>query len=67
MTDTQKKSQEARLRNQERRAKYDEERTKAIQLVRFALQRILESEDATPKEILRSAELLAELAHPRCL
>lgn len=59
------KGKETRERNQTARAELYQEQTEAIKLLRLALHRVLEDSAATSKEILRAAELLAQLACPR--
>ena len=56
---------ETRERNQTARAELYQEQTEAIKLLRLALHRVLEDGAATSKEILRAAELLAQLTCPR--
>lgn len=65
MTDAQKKSQETRQNTQKSRAQLMDEESKAIRLMRLALQRILESEDASTGQILEATQLLSKLVHPR--
>lgn len=62
MTDEAKeKSMKTRLQNQEARLALCQERAAATRAARLALTKILECQDATPEQILRAAELLAEL------
>lgn len=55
------KGNETRKRLQAERAELYREQLRATRAARTALQRIFESEDATPEQILRAAELLAEI------
>lgn len=62
MTDEQKRqAAETRRRNQEAKAARWEAEAEAINSARLALQRVFESQDASPAEILRAGELLVEL------
>lgn len=58
------KAKQTREHTQRARAELFEEKAEAVKLVRVALHRILEDSTATPEEILRAAELLAQLACP---
>ncbi len=60
MNEAHKKAQATRERNQEARARRYEEQAANIRAARLALLRVMESEDATPAEILEAARLLAE-------
>lgn len=61
MDEAHKKAQATRERNREARTALYQEQAQAIQAARKALQRVMESEDATPEQILRAAELLAQI------
>lgn len=61
MDESHKKAQATRERNQEARARRYEEQAASIRAARLALQRVMESEDATPAEILEASRLLVEL------
>ena len=61
MNEAHKKAQATRERNQEARARRYEEQAANIRAARLALLRVMESEDATPAEILEAARLLAEI------
>ena len=52
MDESHKKAQATRERNQE---------AASIRAARLAIQRVMESEDATPAEILEASRLLVEL------
>ena len=55
------KAQATREANTAARAAWFEEQTAAKRAARLALQRVTESPDATPVELLDAAKLLAEL------
>lgn len=61
MDESHKKAQATRERNQEAQRRRYTEQAESIRAARKALQRIMESEDATPEQILRAAELLAQI------
>ena len=61
MDESHKKAQATRERNQEARARRYEEQAASIRAARLALQRVMESEDATPAEILEAVRLLVEI------
>lgn len=61
MDEAHKKARATRERNQEARARFFEERREAVRTVRKALLRVMESEEATPAEILEAARLLVEI------
>ena len=61
MDEARKKAQVTRERNQEARARRYEEQAASIRAARLALQRVMESENATPAEILEASRLLVEL------
>ena len=61
MDEARKKAQATRERNREAQARRYEEQAASIRAARLALQRVMESEDATPAEILEAARLLAEI------
>lgn len=61
MDESHKKAQATRERNQEARARRYEEQAASIRAARLALQRVMESENATPAEILEASRLLIEL------
>lgn len=61
MDEAHKKAQATRERNREAQARRYEEQAESIRAVRKALQRVMESEDATPEQVLRAAELLAQI------
>lgn len=55
------KARETRIKNQEARTAMYQEQAAAKRAARLALTKVFESADATPAEILRAGELLAEL------
>ena len=59
--DSKEKARETRIKNQEAQRRRYAEQAKSIRVTRLALQRVMESEDATPEQILRAAELLAQI------
>lgn len=61
MDESHKKAQATRERNQEARARRYEEQAASIRAARLALQRVMESEDATSAQILEAARLLVEI------
>ena len=61
MDESHKKAQATRERNQEARARRYEEQAARLRAARLALQRVMESENATPAEILEASRLLIEL------
>lgn len=61
MDESHRKAQTSRERNQEARARRYEEQAASIRAARLALQRVMESENATPGEILEAARLLVEI------
>ena len=61
MDESHKKAQATRERNQEARARRYEEQATSIRAARVALQRVMESQEATPAEILEAARLLVEI------
>ena len=61
MDESHKKAQATRERNQAAQARRYEEQAASIRAARLALQRVMESEDATPAEILEAARLLVEI------
>ena len=61
MDKAHKQASATRGRNQAARAAWMEEQAAAKRAARLALQRVTESPDATPAELLRAAELLKEL------
>ncbi len=61
MNESHKKAQATRKRNREMQARRWEEQREAIRTVRKALLRVMESEEATPSQILEAARLLAEI------
>ena len=61
MDEAHKKAQATRERTNEARARRYEEQAASIRLARQALQRVVESETATPAEILEAARLLVEI------
>ena len=56
-------AQATRERNLAARTALYQEQTAAKKAARLALQRVTESPDATPAELLEAARLLAELTH----
>lgn len=58
---TQEKGKLTRITNTEARIALLLEQKAAISATRCALTRLMEREDTTPAEILRAAELLAEI------
>ena len=61
MDEAHKKAQETRRKNEEARRQMWEEQREAIKTAKKALLRVMESEDATPEQLLRAAELLAQI------
>lgn len=61
MDEAHKKAQETRRKNEEARRLMWREQREAIKTAKKALLRVMESEDATPEQILRAAELLAQI------
>lgn len=61
MDEAHKKAQATRERTNEARARRYEEQAATIKMARQALQRVVESETATPAEILEAARLLVEI------
>lgn len=58
------KAKQTRRETERTRAQLFEEKIEALKLVKMALKRVLESEDASNAQILEAAELLATLSHP---
>ena len=52
---------ETRIRNQAAQARRYEEQAESIKVARLALQRIMESTDATTEQVLEATKLLVEL------
>lgn len=63
MDKSHEKAQETRRKNEEVRRQLWQEQREAIRISKKALLRVMESTDATPEQILRAAELLAELGN----
>ena len=61
MDESHKKAQATRERTNAARAQRYEEQAASISMARQALQRVVESETATPAEILEAARLLVEI------
>jgi len=61
MDESRKRGLVTRERNMEAQARRYEEQAESIRVARLALQRVLESKDATPAEILEAARLLVEI------
>lgn len=61
MMDRAEKARQTRIQNQEARTAMYQEQVVTRSSARLALQRVFESPDATPAEILEAARLLAEL------
>lgn len=61
MDEAHKKAQETRRKNEEARRQMWREQREAIKTAKKALLRVMESEDATPAEILEAARLLVEI------
>ena len=61
MDEAHKKAQATRERTNAARAQRYEEQAASIRTARQALQRVVESETATPSEILEAARLLVEI------
>lgn len=61
MADSVQKARETRIKNQEARAARWAADAALKQAAKAALQRVFEAPDATPEQILRAAELLADL------
>lgn len=58
------KAKQTRRETERTRAQLFEEKIEALKLVKTALKRVLESEDASNAQILEAAELLVTLSHP---
>lgn len=61
MDEAHKKAQATRERNQEAQRRRYTEQAESIRAARLALQRVMESREATPAEILEAARLLVEI------
>ena len=61
MNESKMKAQATRERNQEAQRQRYAEQAESIRVARLALQRVMESENATPAEILEAARLLVEI------
>ena len=61
MDEAHMKAWATRERNREAQARRYEEQAAMIRAARQALQRVLESEEATPAEILEAARLMVEI------
>lgn len=61
MDEAHKKAQATRQRNQEAQARLWEEKREAVRAARKALQRVMDSEEATPAQVLEAARLLVEI------
>lgn len=61
MDEAHRKAAATRERNQEAQRQRYEEQAKTIRTARLALQRVMESEEATPAEILEAARLMVEI------
>lgn len=61
MDEAHEKAKRTRQRNAEARARMWEEQREATKTAKKALLRVMESQDATPEQILRAAELLAQI------
>lgn len=61
MDEAHKKAQETRRKNEEARRLMWMEQREATKTAKKALLRVMEGEDATPEQILRAAELLAQI------
>lgn len=61
MDEAHKKANATRQRNQEIQARLWEEKREATRAARKALQRVMESEEATPAQVLEAARLLVEI------
>lgn len=59
--DSKEKARETRIKNQEAQARRYAEQAATIRAARLALQRVMESAEATPAEILEAARLLVEI------
>jgi len=62
MDEAHEKARATRERNKEAQARRYEEQAASIRAARLALQRVMESDDATPEQILEAARLLVEIA-----
>lgn len=61
ITDSKEKGRDTRIKNQEAQRRRYAEQGESIRVARLALQRVMESENATPAEILEAARLLVEI------
>jgi len=61
MDKAHKKAQATRERNQKAQVRLWEEQRESIRTARKALLRVMESQEATPTEILEAARLLVEI------
>ena len=61
MDEAHKKTQATRERNLEARTALYQEQLETVRTARLALQRVLESKEATTAEILEAARLLVEI------
>ena len=61
ITDSKEKGRDTRIKNQEAQRRRYAEQAEGIRVVRLALQRIMEAQEATPTEILEAARLLVEI------
>lgn len=61
MNEAHEKAKSTRQRNAEARARLWEEQREATKTAKKALLRVMESEGSTPEQILRAAELLAQI------
>lgn len=64
MNNSTLKATQTREQTQATKSELYRERLESVKLLQYALHRVLDSEEATSKEILRAAELLAELVRP---
>lgn len=61
MNESKMKAQATRERNREAQRRRYAEQAESIRVARLALQRVMESENATPAEILEASRLLVEI------
>ena len=61
MDEARKKAQATRERNREAQRRRYAEQAESIRVARLAHQRVMESENATPAEILEASRLLVEI------
>jgi len=61
MNESREKAKAIRERNSEARSEMYREQAQTVRAARLALQRVMESAEATPEQILEAARLLVEI------